>query len=443
MGFYFRKSKSIGPVRLNFSKSGIGVSTGVKGARLSLGPNGTYINIGRNGIYYRKKIGSTSGKTAHGTSCNTEYSNEGLEYAPADVIRVAPATGGSEFENSILKDIKRARAFDWLWVIAFLLLSFAIHPSWSLLLIFVLRCLFPKLSNAVIQHDLDSETLLEWEKFTEIVKMLKTSKKLWIIETAQRNSNTKYHAGAFRNLSRRSASVKVIKPKRKTGFRVKSDSVSVAIKSAKCSLLFLPSVVILKKGHRYAVCSYDELNLRSSTTNFIESDSVPRDAEITRYTWQYVNKDGTADKRFSRNRRYPVCRYGLLNFYAGQQINVELHISNYTLSENVGNAYTHYMRYVKKIGSYQPQALNYRNFSVDPQCDDTIEPADASKNGLFSGWKRGVHEETSCSDEFSPDGKKQDSDPIIDYENLFESGEGTSDDENALVDDMLFFMNEE
>ena len=58
MGFYIRKSKNFGPFRLNFSKSGIGLSTGVKGARISTGPNGTYFNAGTNGVYYRKKLGS-------------------------------------------------------------------------------------------------------------------------------------------------------------------------------------------------------------------------------------------------------------------------------------------------------------------------------------------------------------------------------------------------
>lgn len=57
MGFYFRKSKSFGPFRLNLSKSGLGLSTGIKGARLSFGPRGTYVNMGSSGLYYRKKLG--------------------------------------------------------------------------------------------------------------------------------------------------------------------------------------------------------------------------------------------------------------------------------------------------------------------------------------------------------------------------------------------------
>lgn len=59
MGFYFRKSKSLlgGLFRLNFSKRGIGVSSGVKGARFVVGPAGTYVHLGRKGFYYKKYLG--------------------------------------------------------------------------------------------------------------------------------------------------------------------------------------------------------------------------------------------------------------------------------------------------------------------------------------------------------------------------------------------------
>lgn len=56
MGWSFRKSMSFGPLRLNFSKSGIGASVGVKGARVRFTKRGTYVNLGSNGIYYRQRI---------------------------------------------------------------------------------------------------------------------------------------------------------------------------------------------------------------------------------------------------------------------------------------------------------------------------------------------------------------------------------------------------
>jgi hypothetical protein len=46
----------MGPVRVNLSKSGVGVSAGVKGLSVSAGPKGTYLNAGRKGLYYRTKL---------------------------------------------------------------------------------------------------------------------------------------------------------------------------------------------------------------------------------------------------------------------------------------------------------------------------------------------------------------------------------------------------
>ncbi|MBR1460969.1 DUF4236 domain-containing protein [bacterium] len=56
MGFYFKKSIKIGPFRINFSKSGISVSLGVKGASVNVGPKTSSVNVGRKGVYYKKSI---------------------------------------------------------------------------------------------------------------------------------------------------------------------------------------------------------------------------------------------------------------------------------------------------------------------------------------------------------------------------------------------------
>lgn len=64
MGFFLRKSFKAGPVRLNLSKSGIGVSTGVKGARVGINSKGkAYIAGGKGAIRYRKTIGSSDSRT--------------------------------------------------------------------------------------------------------------------------------------------------------------------------------------------------------------------------------------------------------------------------------------------------------------------------------------------------------------------------------------------
>jgi hypothetical protein len=56
MGFYIRKSFQIGPIRINLSKSGLGLSFGTRGARIGTGPRGPYLFFGRAGLYFRKSL---------------------------------------------------------------------------------------------------------------------------------------------------------------------------------------------------------------------------------------------------------------------------------------------------------------------------------------------------------------------------------------------------
>src|SRR5258708_34831833 len=61
LGFYIRKGFNFGPLRLNLSRSGLGASVGVKGARIGMGPRGTYVHLGRGGLYYRQTLAPPAG----------------------------------------------------------------------------------------------------------------------------------------------------------------------------------------------------------------------------------------------------------------------------------------------------------------------------------------------------------------------------------------------
>ncbi len=65
MAFYIRKSYKFGPIRMNLSKSGVGFSVGVKGARIGINSRGQrYIAGGRHGLYFRKNLGSEMSKAS-------------------------------------------------------------------------------------------------------------------------------------------------------------------------------------------------------------------------------------------------------------------------------------------------------------------------------------------------------------------------------------------
>jgi hypothetical protein len=60
MGWSFRKSIGIGPLRLNLGKRGVGVSTGIPGARVGIEASGRpYFSAGAFGIRYRKSFRQT------------------------------------------------------------------------------------------------------------------------------------------------------------------------------------------------------------------------------------------------------------------------------------------------------------------------------------------------------------------------------------------------
>src|SRR5437764_5077232 len=66
MPWGFRRSLRIaGPLRLNFSKSGLGLSLGVPGLHIGKGPRGSYVRAGLpgTGIYYRKSLGNRPVRT--------------------------------------------------------------------------------------------------------------------------------------------------------------------------------------------------------------------------------------------------------------------------------------------------------------------------------------------------------------------------------------------
>lgn len=65
MGLNFRKSINLGGLRINISKSGIGISGGVKGARITKSANGktsVHLSVPGTGISYDKVISSDKDK---------------------------------------------------------------------------------------------------------------------------------------------------------------------------------------------------------------------------------------------------------------------------------------------------------------------------------------------------------------------------------------------
>ena len=356
MGFYFRKSKKVGPVRLNFSKSGVGVSTGVKGARISFGPRGTYVNVGRNGVYYRKKIGSKKKRKAYSNRYKTKQNNyvnnrypKELNYEPEpEIIDEIRLVNNEENESDIGRTIRKGNSIisfiAILWFVISIGLLFTIKWK-ALIFAVVVRILIEIFGVVRIDYELDETATQEWDDFLESFQELMSCNKIWMVEGSSYYRNTKTHAGATRDIKRSVTKIKKIPWWRKATAEIRSNILKMQIDGTRCKILFLPSDVVITQSGREYIFPYDQLEIRSSYIDFVEHSKPVRDAYVKDYTYQYVNKDGSPDMRYKNNYSYPICRYGVLIISAHNGLRIELHTSNDSILSGFVKGFKRYQRF--------------------------------------------------------------------------------------------------
>jgi hypothetical protein len=120
MGFYLRKSVSAGPFRFNLSRSGLGVSVGVKGFRIGSGPRGNYVHMGRGGLYYRASLGKPRMASGVRNLGSTPYppAQSPLPGAPLSAVEIGNVlemvpSNGSEIVRQINEKMARVRFWPW------------------------------------------------------------------------------------------------------------------------------------------------------------------------------------------------------------------------------------------------------------------------------------------------------------------------------------------
>ena len=131
MGWYLRKSIRFGPVRLNLSKSGLGLSAGVKGFRVGTGPRGNYVHAGRGGIYFRSSLGSLVGNQNFAPAPSFEEIESGT------VLQMNSATSAQLLEEINFK-LQKVRLFPITFTGSVLLFLFALIGSCPVGLIILL-----------------------------------------------------------------------------------------------------------------------------------------------------------------------------------------------------------------------------------------------------------------------------------------------------------------
>lgn len=322
MGFYLRKSISVGPLRFNLSKSGIGVSAGVKGLRFGVGPRGNYVQMGRGGLYYRAILPpSTDSRRSPAQPELTPSPQIPLgTHAPLEEIESADVSQIVDSSSrELLDELNRKRAKMHLWPIvaiaSVVILGLGVSlnwPTWILALLLLNGAVGTYIAHAhdilkktvVLFYDFDPDMESAYAQLHSAASQLAGCTAAWHIEASGKVHDRKYHAGASDLVHRKSTFIQKAEPP-----YVKTNIETIAVGVGRQTLHFFPDRVLVYDTNGVGAVGYPELRVDVSTTRFIESDSVPRDAEVVDRTWKYVNKTGGPDRRFKDNKELPVCRY--------------------------------------------------------------------------------------------------------------------------------------
>lgn len=317
MGFYLRKSISVGMLRFNLSKSGIGVSGGVKGFRIGTGPKGTYVHAGRGGLYYREYLFRNNHRTPVAQPRPIEASTPGGSRDDVTVIESAPA---SEISDStaldLLNEIRSRRSAVPVLpfvVVAWLVLAFMIlaHSAAGLVLLLLSPIAFvpahfydQQRRTTVVMYDLDGDAEQRFKAIYDGCMALRECGAVWSVMSTELNRDYKRNAGASNLLQRKAALIgSEHVPFLKTNVSVAS------IRLHNDTLYFLPDRIFIINRAGIGAVSYADFHATSQVGRFIEDGAVPRDSSQVGQTWRYVNKNGGPDRRFNNNRQLPILAY--------------------------------------------------------------------------------------------------------------------------------------
>lgn len=347
MSFYLRKSLKVGPIRFNFSKSGVGVSAGITGLRVGTGPRGNYVHMGRGGAYYRTTLPPASSArpapSAQSSPRQQAMADELVEIESGSILQMTDSTSAE-----LLKELNEKRRRSRLWPLTAILsvggvgLAYVRHlPDWTIVSLLAV-CALATIATAywdemrksvVLFYDLEKDTEGDFEHLHDAFRTLASCAGVWHIEAAGNVRDRKYHAGANTLVKRKAIKLATgLPPYVKTNIEVP------IFLAGRQTLYCFPDRVLVFESNGVGAINYAALDVSVEDTRFVEDSSVPRDAKVVDHTWQYVNRSGGPDRRFKDNRQLPVALYEEMHLMSQSGLNELFQFSKTGVGERFGKA---------------------------------------------------------------------------------------------------------
>ena len=337
MPWYLRKALTHGPIRVNLSKSGLGASIGVTGLRVGIGPKGTYVHGGRYGLYYRKYLNGPQAQYRDRSPALPIVADEPGE----DIERVAVPAADDEVAaeiNARLSAFRPSAATFWLAI----LIGIALIVSHQSILAIVVTAAMLVTAYFLSRresaerrieftYDLEGNAVSLYQNCIDAFGEAAKCAAIWRIVTQTASRDVKYTAGAGATVERSLTQIVFDDPTIRANLR------TVWLSVAGGKLCVLPDRMFFFSRSGVSSLDYGDLRIEATVTDFRESGTVPPDSTNVGATWQYVNKTGGPDRRFSNNRRLPIQRYSELTF-THTKLSFRIEFSRFTTADIIVKA---------------------------------------------------------------------------------------------------------
>lgn len=322
MGFRYRKSINLGAgFRVNLSTKGIGYSWGVKGYRVTKTADGRTrqtVSIPGTGISYVDEHGprrQQSHQQVEPVDPYAEFNNvQQVKSADIDTLRSA------EYED-LFKQIKFAKA---LRVIAVILTLFSSQVGMGFFYFCVALCAaFFFWSRSKIIYEFDDVEQAKWNQLSAVWRSVAASQSLQEITVSAMAKNVRTNAGIEKSVD----TVKMTAGG-KLPWYIRTNIKPVVFTMKDCQIAIMPDRLLVFSKKKLGAVEYKDIHFDITAVGFLESGTVPTDAELVQYVWAYANNDGSPDRRYANNKQYPVLKYGKICMRTASGLNIQFMCSN-------------------------------------------------------------------------------------------------------------------
>lgn len=167
--------------------------------------------------------------------------------------------------------------------------------------------------------NLDDDGKYQYAALCESFEKMLSSKKIWLITSSTLNTELKSSASTTVERNEVNFDMGIF------NFIKSSFNIPILRDLSNTYYIYPQYIIRARSFVDFDVFPTDTINFRFSKQRFIEESVLPEDSRTVDYTYQYVNKNGGPDKRYSYNPRLPIVEYGKIEI---EELELMYHISD-------------------------------------------------------------------------------------------------------------------